>query len=159
MVSTAHPEAEEFFNRDVTCLRDFFRRRFNYESELAPQFSDITRVDAVDAEISASGITKKMEQDLLKELGADNDGTDDTDEEEEEEEEAEDVFENVSGEDQEEQSVDVNKQDVEALKKRVEDEIKELKLAEEPKEEVTEGNDEDDLQDLHELNKQWKPFR
>ena len=27
MVSTEHKEAEELFDRDVTCLRDFFRRR------------------------------------------------------------------------------------------------------------------------------------
>jgi RIO kinase 2 len=38
MVSTRHVHAEEFFDRDVRTLRDFFRRRFNYESELAPSF-------------------------------------------------------------------------------------------------------------------------
>merc|ERR1712110_765758 len=67
MVSTGHPNAKEFFDRDVTCLKDFFRRRFNYESELAPNFEDIVRMDALDAEISASGITKQMEKDILNE--------------------------------------------------------------------------------------------
>ena len=70
MVSTGHPHAKDFFDRDVTCLKDFFRRRFNYESELAPSFEDIKRIDALDAEISASGITKQMEKDILNEYGA-----------------------------------------------------------------------------------------
>jgi len=69
MVSTNHVHAEEFFDRDVTCVRDFFRRRFGYESELWPRFSDIVREDAMDAEVHASGVTKQMEKDLLAEHG------------------------------------------------------------------------------------------
>ena len=30
-----------YFDRDVQCIRTFFARRFNYESELYPKFSDI----------------------------------------------------------------------------------------------------------------------
>lgn len=30
-----------YFDRDVQCIKDFFRRRFDYESELAPTFADI----------------------------------------------------------------------------------------------------------------------
>ena len=41
MVSTSHLNAEYYFDRDVQCIRDFFKRRFNYESELFPKFSDI----------------------------------------------------------------------------------------------------------------------
>ena len=66
MVSTNHPNAQELFDRDVKCLQDFFRRRFNYESELAPNFQDIERMDALDAEVSASGMTKQMEKDILQ---------------------------------------------------------------------------------------------
>jgi RIO kinase 2 len=66
MVSTNHPNAQEYFDRDVKCLQDFFRRRFNYESELAPNFQDIERMDALDAEVSASGMTKQMEKDILQ---------------------------------------------------------------------------------------------
>jgi len=69
MVSTAHPDAKMFFDRDVTCIRDFFKRRFDYESELAPCFDDICRVDAIDAELLASGVTKQMEKDLRIEFG------------------------------------------------------------------------------------------
>ena len=65
MVSVQHTQAEYFFDRDVTCLRDFFRRRFNFESEDFPVFSEVHRVDAIDAEVSASGITREMEKDLV----------------------------------------------------------------------------------------------
>jgi len=30
-----------FFNRDVQCIRDFFLRRFGFESELYPKFEDV----------------------------------------------------------------------------------------------------------------------
>lgn len=32
---------DRYFDRDVTCIREFFARRFNYESELYPKFSDL----------------------------------------------------------------------------------------------------------------------
>lgn len=41
MISTDHAEAETYFNRDVNCIREFFRKRFGYESELFPTFRDI----------------------------------------------------------------------------------------------------------------------
>jgi RIO kinase 2 len=69
MVSIKHRDAKYYFDRDVTCLRDFFRRRFSYESELFPTFEDVQRHDALDADISASGLTKQMEKDILQELG------------------------------------------------------------------------------------------
>ncbi|XP_066591960.1 uncharacterized protein RIOK2 [Prorops nasuta] len=69
MVSTKHANAELYFERDVNCIRDFFRRRFGFESELYPTFKDIEREDCIDLEIKASGITKSMEKDLLLEMG------------------------------------------------------------------------------------------
>ena len=42
MVSISHENAEFYFDRDVECIRDFFRRRFNFESETFPKFSDVT---------------------------------------------------------------------------------------------------------------------
>lgn len=62
MISTSHANAEWYFNRDVTCIRDFFTRKYNYESELYPCFSDIKRTDDLDVEVSASGYTKDMAQ-------------------------------------------------------------------------------------------------
>ncbi|KAK6617049.1 Serine/threonine-protein kinase RIO2 [Polyplax serrata] len=68
MISTLHPDAEMYFNRDVHCIRAFFRRRFNYESSLSPSFHDVMREDTLDAEVSASGFTKRMELDLMKQV-------------------------------------------------------------------------------------------
>ncbi|XP_028005638.1 serine/threonine-protein kinase RIO2 isoform X2 [Eptesicus fuscus] len=74
MVSTSHPNAEWYFDRDVKCIRDFFMKRFSYESELYPTFSDIRREDSLDVEVSASGYTKEMQADdeLLHPIGPDD---------------------------------------------------------------------------------------
>ncbi|XP_029418130.1 serine/threonine-protein kinase RIO2 isoform X2 [Nannospalax galili] len=74
MVSTSHPNAEWYFDRDVKCIRDFFMKRFGYESELYPTFSDIRREDSLDVEVSASGYTKEMQADdeLLYPVGPDD---------------------------------------------------------------------------------------
>jgi RIO kinase 2 len=44
MVSISHENADFYFDRDVTCIRDFFRRRFNFESVTYPKFCDVTYV-------------------------------------------------------------------------------------------------------------------
>jgi RIO1 family len=69
MVSTSHQNADMFFDRDVTCIRDFFKRRFGYESSIHPTFADIEREDSLDVEVYASGFTKKMKNDLEVEMG------------------------------------------------------------------------------------------
>ncbi|XP_078421839.1 serine/threonine-protein kinase RIO2 [Cetorhinus maximus] len=76
MVSTSHLNAEWYFNRDVKCIRDFFIRRFNYESELYPTFKDIRKESSLDVEIAASGYTKELQEDaeLLYASGPENEG-------------------------------------------------------------------------------------
>ncbi|EDW84849.1 uncharacterized protein Dwil_GK12926 [Drosophila willistoni] len=87
MMSTSHENAEFFFERDVTCVREMFRRKFGYESEDYPKFSDLVREDDLDAEVHCTGygFTKEMEEDLLQEYGMIQQ---DTEQDEEEEEEA-----------------------------------------------------------------------
>ncbi|KAM3845734.1 serine/threonine-protein kinase RIO2 isoform 2-T2 [Vipera latastei] len=63
MVSTSHANAEWYFDRDVKCIRDFFMKRFSYESELYPTFKDVRKECSLDVEISASGYTKEMQED------------------------------------------------------------------------------------------------
>ncbi|KAM6225035.1 serine/threonine-protein kinase RIO2 [Rhynchocyon petersi] len=77
MVSTSHPNAEWYFDRDVKCIRDFFMKRFSYESELYPTFRDIRREDSLDIEVSASGYTKEMQADdeLLHPAGPEEENT------------------------------------------------------------------------------------
>lgn len=77
MISTEHSNAEFFFNRDVNCIKDFFRKRFNFESELFPKFSDVQRVDNLDAEVLCSGFTKEMSSCINHELGIDDDEDED----------------------------------------------------------------------------------
>ncbi|KAI0080117.1 RIO1-domain-containing protein [Panus rudis PR-1116 ss-1] len=85
MVSTSHENAEWYFNRDVECIRTFFRRRFQYESKLYPRFKSTLKEGSdepdgfrLDVVVAASGF-KKSDQKVLEEVR----------EEEEEEEESE----------------------------------------------------------------------
>lgn len=71
MMSTEHPNAEAYFDRDVNCVREFFKKRFNYESETFPKFSDIQRIDTLDVEVLCTGFTKQMAKDINAELGLD----------------------------------------------------------------------------------------
>ncbi|XP_068782762.1 serine/threonine-protein kinase RIO2-like [Struthio camelus] len=75
MISTSHPNAEWYFDRDVKCIKEFFKKRFSYESELFPTFQDIRRECSLDIEIAASGYTKEMQEDdeLLYPAGPDED--------------------------------------------------------------------------------------
>ncbi|KAF1769675.1 hypothetical protein GCK72_001492 [Caenorhabditis remanei] len=66
MVSIDHANAEFYFDRDVTCVRTFFKRRFDYESEDWPKFDEIERKGNMDVLLEASGFTKKMALDLNK---------------------------------------------------------------------------------------------
>ncbi|XP_023939389.2 serine/threonine-protein kinase RIO2 [Bicyclus anynana] len=71
MVSTEHPNAELYFDRDVKCVREFFKKRFGYESTLFPRFTDLERDDRLDQEVACSGYkrTKGIEDDLMQEMG------------------------------------------------------------------------------------------
>ncbi|CAI5438431.1 unnamed protein product [Caenorhabditis angaria] len=66
MVSIDHPNAQFYFDRDVECVKTFFKRRFNYESEDWPKFDEIERKGNMDVLLAASGFTKKMALDLNK---------------------------------------------------------------------------------------------
>ncbi|XP_011175459.2 serine/threonine-protein kinase RIO2 isoform X2 [Solenopsis invicta] len=97
MVSTEHENAEVYFQRDVNCIRDFFKRRFGYESELYPTFEDVSREDCIDAEVKASGFSRQKEKEVntfLTELGIEC--------KEEEEEEEDNEYNEISEDNQEE---------------------------------------------------------
>uniref|UniRef100_A0A182R4X9 Serine/threonine-protein kinase RIO2 n=2 Tax=Anopheles funestus TaxID=62324 RepID=A0A182R4X9_ANOFN len=74
MVSTSHPNAEMYFDRDVQGVRELFRKKFGYESEEYPKFSDLERDDELDLEVLCSGygFTQEMEDDLMKEYHEEN---------------------------------------------------------------------------------------
>ncbi|TGZ82791.1 RIO1-domain-containing protein [Ascodesmis nigricans] len=99
MISIEHPNAKEQFYRDVNCIKTFFQKKFRYTSDVdGPHWEDVKRTGALDAEVLASGFTKKMMKDLEKymtevaPLGTNDedwDGSDDDDEDEDEQEDEE----------------------------------------------------------------------
>lgn len=74
MVSTRHANAEWYFNRDVECIRTFFRRRFRYESKLWPKFTSTLKDGEkgesegfrLDVMVAASGFGGKEQEELQK---------------------------------------------------------------------------------------------
>lgn len=53
-----------YFNRDVECIRSYFRRRFQYESSFYPRFKSTMVEDneknfQLDVMVAASGFAKK----------------------------------------------------------------------------------------------------
>lgn len=64
-----------YFNRDVECIRTFFRRRFQYESVLYPKFSRTIRNGLseegfrLDAVVAASGFGNK-EMSILEKVSS-----------------------------------------------------------------------------------------
>ncbi|EUC65318.1 Serine/Threonine-kinase RIO2 [Rhizoctonia solani AG-3 Rhs1AP] len=84
MVSTRHVNAEWYFNRDVECIRRFFKRRFNYESALYPRFSKAVTGSEddegfrLDVAVAASGFggkeMKALDEYMESRLGEDRRG-------------------------------------------------------------------------------------
>uniref|UniRef100_A0A665WY28 Serine/threonine-protein kinase RIO2 n=1 Tax=Echeneis naucrates TaxID=173247 RepID=A0A665WY28_ECHNA len=170
MVSTSHPNAEWYFDRDVKCIRDFFAKRFNYESELFPTFKDIRRSYSLDIEVSASGFTKDLEKDGALLLPAGPEGEDGEEKEESDDEGTDEEVE------REEENVDMEEYnhamlELEGLKvSDTPSEPKETETAPAAKsdkeiekdleEELKEAEDEcPDLADLSATNKEFIPFR
>lgn len=105
MLSTSHANAKFYFDRDVTGVKELFRRKFAYESEDFPKFEDLERDDELDREVFCSGFTKEMERDLLKEYH-DEDEDDDSEDEDSDPQNADD------------------EKEIEVLKEQVEREVK-----------------------------------
>jgi len=63
MVSTAHRNAAMYFDRDVQCVRTFFKKRFKFDAEEFPVLEqDTSRTLSLDVELKASGCSKKEEE-------------------------------------------------------------------------------------------------
>jgi RIO kinase 2 len=85
MVSTEHANARSLFERDVNCIKTFFRKRYNYETEDFPEFDQIERESKLDEEVAASGFSNELEDELrFLNLADQKEISDDEDESEEE---------------------------------------------------------------------------
>lgn len=92
MVSIDHVNAEFYFDRDVSCVKRFFERRFHFVSEEPGPFFTDARKQAkrngykrLDVDVEASGFSRKMAKELekyMREVGAvgDEEGAGDGDE-------------------------------------------------------------------------------
>lgn len=96
MLSTSHPNASTYFDRDVDCVKRYFSRRYHFTSDdPGPFLSDVEKqmrkhgkgARRLDVEVEASGFSKKMAKELekyMKEVGAeaedeDGDGSSESD--------------------------------------------------------------------------------
>ncbi|KAG0633746.1 RIO1 family-domain-containing protein [Tuber brumale] len=67
MVSVDHANAKEYFERDVKCIKDFFKKRFRYTADDdGPFWGDVRRVGKLDVLVEASGFSKKQAKELEK---------------------------------------------------------------------------------------------
>lgn len=70
MVSTSHQNAQMYFERDVDCIRKFFKKRFHYESDLYPLFNEHARREFdLDVHVEASGFTKQAQKEFEETIG------------------------------------------------------------------------------------------
>jgi len=66
----------------VQCIRNYFRKKFDYETEQCPSFADIRKEEGVDLEVEASGFTREMQKTFEEALGEDEaDDENDSDDE------------------------------------------------------------------------------
>jgi len=83
MVSIDHADSKFYFERDVSCIKRYFERRFHFVSdEPGPFFEEAKAqlgkggVKRIDVEVEASGFSKKMAKELeayMKAHGVDGD--------------------------------------------------------------------------------------
>ncbi|KTW28455.1 hypothetical protein T552_04127 [Pneumocystis carinii B80] len=61
MISIDHFNSEEYFNRDVQCIKKYFQKKFRFESDYIPIFhKDVKRENNLDAQIKAEGFSKEL---------------------------------------------------------------------------------------------------
>uniref|UniRef100_A0A060T3P2 Serine/threonine-protein kinase RIO2 n=1 Tax=Blastobotrys adeninivorans TaxID=409370 RepID=A0A060T3P2_BLAAD len=66
-ISIDHPDAAQYFARDVDCIRTFFERKLHYVSEDYPRFDrDVKRIASLDLSVEASGFSKKQLKEFEK---------------------------------------------------------------------------------------------
>ncbi|KAL9653740.1 hypothetical protein ABK040_012802 [Willaertia magna] len=72
MISTSHPNAEFYFDRDIICIHTFFEKRFSYiikpddeEYDIYfPKLSEIKKEHSLDVHVEASGFTAEKSKEF-----------------------------------------------------------------------------------------------
>ena len=113
MISTSHINADYYFNRDVNCVKTFFKRRFGFEAAATPTLADDTSrgKTSLDEELRASGWSEACSEDFGKlmamadgargerDVGADAIDEEGSDAEEDDDDESDESDESDKGED------------------------------------------------------------
>lgn len=156
MVSIDHPHAKEFYDRDMTCLVDYFSRKFKVEAEHIPDLNEIQVINKLDEVMKASGYVRsnltQQEVDDLENIQQDSEEEDEDtehtmeeslDQQEEEEDEAVDQEEDEEDEtvDQQDEEEAVDQQDQDEVVDQDQEEAK-CDSEEAQKEEKNESNPE-----------------
>ena len=115
MISINHPEAQNYFKRDVQCVKNYFLKKFNLTFDEDLKFSDIKQINFLDEELKAYGYKKEKEKGKEK-----KDKTEENMEKNEEENENEELDELDLG-----QQLDYEKEMIENMKQiKIEEEDK-----------------------------------
>ncbi|XP_057312012.1 uncharacterized protein LOC130650057 [Hydractinia symbiolongicarpus] len=151
MVSTSHENAQMYFDRDVQCIREFFKKRFGFEGDRYPQFYDIRSVDDLDTQVCASGFSTKHDEDkeyehVISQMRqhhidntSDSDDDDDDDEEDNNDDDTEDEEDKWNEKEVDDEEQGSQKDSVIVLD--------------------GETSTDSELENLHEMNKNYKPHR
>lgn len=101
ITSFSHPQAQDYFDRDVECIKSYFRKRYHFESsEPGPLFEEAlerrntSKRRMLDVEIEAMGFNRKMGKELEEALRAQRESPreeDDNDDEKEDGPELDDL--------------------------------------------------------------------
>ena len=66
MISIHHSEAENYFKRDVQCVKNYFLKKFNLTFDEDLKFSDIKQINFLDEELKAFGYKKEEKKKIEK---------------------------------------------------------------------------------------------
>ena len=66
MISIHHSEAENYFKRDVQCVKNYFLKKFNLTFDEDLKFSDIKQINFLDQELKAYGYKKEEKKKIEK---------------------------------------------------------------------------------------------
>ena len=84
MISIHHSEAQNYFKRDVQCVKNFFIKKFNITFDEDLKFEDIKQINFLDQELKAYGYIKEKKNKNKKEINKENEEEDKKEEEKEE---------------------------------------------------------------------------
>ena len=66
MISINHPEAQNYFKRDVQCVKNYFLKKFNLTFDEDLKFSDIKQINFLDEELKAYGYKEEEKKKIEK---------------------------------------------------------------------------------------------